>query len=346
MQLIRTDIISLLDLRFAGFRQPLGPSSRSAKAVHRSLILTRLEESFSWLFYGEQLRDFELLDVPIAIPHSKGAALRINRHLGIGTYILWRTYDGDSDPHALKAAAWAKTEEDLGSLQPFFEELHVERFYPFVSMEVGSDNIDAFAAANAEEIGRILTGDLEGERSATLRRYVETDLSLRSYEKLLVRWTEALALYSRMESEQKYEECMFRAVQVFEHCILARVSLLALASQMERFLRRLAVVTPAKWFKSRDLLATFSDVEETFVMYPHVQSVEADRLISGAHAQFGLDKVLASANAKQSELREQLEWAKTQTLGLLAFVTYLLDKIIGWENVRHFVESGVHRIFP
>ena len=137
----------------------------------------------------------ELLDVPIAI-HSefKGAALRINRHLGIGTYILWRTYYGDSDPHALKAAAWQKPKKTLAQSEPFFEELHVERFYPFVSMEVGSDNIDAFAAANAEEIGRILTGDLEGERSATLRRYVETDLSLRPYEKLLVRWTEALAL--------------------------------------------------------------------------------------------------------------------------------------------------------
>lgn len=345
VQLIRTDIVSLLDLRFAGVRQLPRRSSRSSKALDPSHILARLEESFSWLFYGEQLRDFELLDIPVSIPHSRGAALRINRRLGIGTYILWRRYDGDSDPHALKAAAWARTEEDLGSLDPFFEELRVERFYPFVSIEADTDNIDDFATANAEEIGRILTGDLEGERPATLRRYIETDLSLRSYEKLLVRWTEALVLYSRMQSEQKYEECMFRAVQVFEHCILARVSLLALAGQMEQFLRRLAVVTPTKWFKSRDLLATFSNVEETFVMYPHVQSVEADRLISGAHAQFGLDKVLASAKAKQSELREQLEWAKAQTLGLLAFITYLLDKIIGWDHLRHFMVSWFHRIF-
>jgi hypothetical protein len=345
VNLLRVDIVSVVDLRFERIRQLPQLSSRSPKALELSPILARLEESFSWLFYGQQLRDFELFDVPVAIPRSRGAALRINQRLGIGTFILWRTYEGDSDPQALKAAAWATTDDDIRSLEAYLEGLVVERFYPFVSMEADTENIDDYAIANAEEIGRILTGDLEGERPATLRKYIQADLSLRSYEKLLVRWTEALVLYSRMKSEQHYEECMFRAVQIFEHCILARVALLALAEQMEQFLRRLTIVTPPKWFKSRDLMATFSNVEESFVMYPHVQSVEADRLISDAHTQFGLDKVLASAKAKQSELRDRLEWAKAQTLGLLAFVTYLLDKIIGWENVRHFILSGLHRIF-
>jgi hypothetical protein len=345
VNLLRVDIVSVVDLRFVRVRQLPQLSSRSSKALELSPILARLEESFSWLFYGEQLRDFELFAIPVGIPHSKGAAFRINQRLGIGTFILWRTYQGESDPHSLKAAAWATTDEDIRSLDAYLEGLEVERFYPFVSILADTQDIDDFATANAEEIGRILTGDLEGERPATLRKYIETDLSLRSYEKLLVRWTEALVLYSRMRSEQYYEECMFRAAQVFEHCILARVALLALAEQMEQFLRRLTIVTPRKWFKSRDLLATFSNVEESFVMYPHVQSVEADRLISAAHTQFGLDKVLASAKAKQSELRERLEWAKAQTLGLLAFITYLLDKIIGWDNVRHFILNGFHRIF-
>jgi hypothetical protein len=345
VKLIRTDIVSLLDLRFKGAPQisrlPFDPS----KAANRSSILDRLDESFSWLFYGKQLRDFELIDISPAFANAAGAALRINRRLGIGTYMVWRTYYGDDDVRALKAAAWNRTEEDLRPVYPVLKELSVERFYPFVAVQVDSDDIERFATSNAEEIGQILTGDLEGERPATLRTYIETDLSLRSYEKLLVRWTEALALYSRMDSDKKYEECMFRAVQVFENCVLARVSLLALAGQMDQFMRHMAFVTPAKWTRSRDLLASFSNVEETFVMYPGVQSVEADRLISGAHAQFGIDKVLAGAKAKQSELRDQLEWAKTQTLGLLALLTYLLDKIIGWENVRCWVASGFHHIF-
>lgn len=345
MKLIRTDIISLLDLRFKGTPQfsrlPFDPS----KTANRSSILDRLNESFSWLFYEKQLRDFELIDISPAFANAAGAVLRINRRLQIGTYMVWRTYYGDSDVRALKAAAWNRTEEDLRPVYPVFGELSVERFYPFVAVQVDSNDIEGFACSNAEEIGQILTGDLEGERPATLSTYIKTDLSLRSYEKLLVRWTEALVLYSRMNSDQKYEECLFRAVQVFENCVLARVSLLTLAEQMEEFMRHLAVVTPSKWIKSRDLLASFANIEETFVLYPRVQSVEADRLISGAHAQFGIDKVLARAKAKQSELRDQLEWAKTQTLGLLALTTYLLDKIIGWENIRKLVDRGFHHIF-
>jgi hypothetical protein len=348
MKLIRTDILSLQDLQFARVRPLPRLSSRPSNGPKTSDILARLNESFSWLYYGEQLRDFELIDISSAIPDTAGAALRLNRRLGIGTYILWRTYGGDRDPQKLKKEAWQRCEEDLSPLSPFFDDLRGERFYPFVAMEADTDDIDGFAAANAEEIGRILTGNLGEERPAKLRQYIEGDLSQRSYEKLLIRWTDGLAIYSRIEPKEKYENSMFRAVQVFEHCILARVSLLAVAEQIDEFQRHLAVVTPTKWFKSRDLLASFSNIEESFVMYPRVQSVDADRLITGAQAQFGLDKVLAGAKAKQSELREQLEWAKTQTLGLLAFITYLLDKIVGWDNLRDsivaVVSGGVHRV--
>ena len=104
-------------------------------------------------------------------------------------------------------------------------------------------------------------------------------------------------------------------------------------------------MTSSKWSKSRDLLENFSNIEETSVIYPRVQSAEAERLISGAHARFGVDKALAGAKAKHSEFRGRLEWAKTQTLGFLAFITYLPDKIIDWENIRHFVAGGFHHSF-
>jgi hypothetical protein len=345
VKLIRTDILSLQDLRFAGVSRTSRLSSLTSARDAHPRILARLNESYSWLFYGEQLQDFELFDISSAVPQTMGAALRINQRLGIGSFISWRTYDGEPDPLSLKRAAWEMCDEDLGPVYPFFKELRGERFYPFVAIEADTDDVDGFAAANAEELGRILTGDLEGERPATLRKYIDGDLSLRSYEKLLVRWTEGLVLYSRMDSQEKYENCMFRALQVFEHCILARVSLLTVAEQIEQFQRHLSAVTPAKWLKSRELLTTFSNIEETFVMYPSVQSVEADRLISGALSQFGLSKVVAHAKAKQSELREQLEWAKAQTLGFLAFITYLLDKIVGWDQVRHLIVSEYHHLF-
>lgn len=332
MNLKRIDIISLLDLRFDGVK-----SLSQFSAGSQSRMVDRLNESFDWLFYGEQLRDFELYDISSTVPDAAGAILRIHRRLNIGTHIVWRSYDASHDPHELKASAWDRTNDDSSPVKRWFENLRTDRYYPFVAIRADADDVDAFATQNAEEIGRLLTGNLEGERPSDLCRYVEDDLSRRRYEKLLLLWTDALALYSRTEPEEQYERCMFRAVQVYENCILARVSLLALSERMDRFQRHLFFVTPWAWFRSRELLATFSSVEEVFVMYPLVQSVEADRLIATAHVRFGLDKVLAGTKAKQAELREQMEWAKAQTLGLIAVGVYVLDKIVGWDNVRHWL---------
>ena len=350
---LRTDIVYIMDLNLRPFRarEISRFSSDLSKVAGPSEMLHRMDDSFKWLFYEDQLKDFTLFDISSASrnndANANGAVLRINPRLRVGSYILWRTYLGDPDPKKLKERAGQETSEALSTLFKLlpplprcFKENPIERYYPFVAIQVDTDDIDEYAKANAEEIGRILTLDWEQERPTTLRKYVETDLSLRSYEKLLIRWTDALALYARMEDEEKYEKCMFRAVQLFEHCILARVSLRALAGDMETFLRHLAVVTPAKWYRSRDLLATFASAEETFVMYPHVQSVEADRLITAAGDQFGLAKVLASAQTKQSEFRERLEWAKSQTLGLLAVVIYSVDKVIRWGRLEAWVHSG------
>jgi len=345
MHLLRTDIVSILDLRFKGVRRTSQLSQISSKSARNSLIVTRLTESFDWLFYGEQLRDFEVFEVSAKSPNITGAILRINRRLGIGTYMLWQKYGPNSDALALKNQAWEESNEFLSYLDPYLEGIEGERFYPFVAVMADTEAIDEFAKTNAVEIGRILTGDLEGERTATLRTYIENDLSQRSYEKLLIRWTEAFVLFSRLDSEKKYEECMFRAVQVFEHCILARVSLLAITEQMEKFLHHLLFLTPAKWFKSRSLLASFANIEDVFVMYPRVQSVEADRLIGAAHAQFGLAKVMDAAKAKQTELREQLDWAKALSLGLLAFIAYLVDKMKDWVLIGGWLATSFHRLF-
>lgn len=65
--------------------------------------------------------------------------------------------------------------------------------------------------------------------------------------------------------------------------------------------------------------------------------MEANRLLTAAHNQFGLDNFLTSAKAKGAEVRSQFEWAKTQTLGLIAVMTYLLDKVIGWERMKSWL---------
>jgi hypothetical protein len=34
-------------------------------------------------------------------------------------------------------------------------------------------------------------------------------------------------------------------------------------------------------------------------------------------------------------MQDQLQWAKAQTLGLVALLSYLLDKVIGWDNLKN-----------
>jgi hypothetical protein len=80
-------------------------------------------------------------------------------------------------------------------------------------------------------------------------------------------------------------------------------------------------------------------------MYPRVQSVEADRMISAAHKKFGIERVASAAEARKNELQDQLQWAKAQTLGLLALLSYLFEKVGGWEFVKGFVGNATRHLF-
>ena len=334
LDLLRTDVVSIFDLRFE--HSDSIPWPQITSDVHPSRIASRLSESFGWNFYGDDIKGFQLFDLSSAVPGTTGAALRINRQSRVGTFLIWRTFDGRSDPQQLKSDAWEQSGENTSVLDSVLHGLQIDRIFPFLSIQVDTDpdDLDAVAADHAVELGRLLTGDLEGERPATLKQYIEADLSRRAYEKLFLRWTEALAVYARLDDPEFYENCMFRAVQIFEHCILAQVSLISLMERMEHFSRHLFLVGLFKWLRARELFAALSATETTFVVYPRTQSVEAVRLLAAAQAQFGLPAFLASAKSKGSELRDQFEWAKTQTLALIAVLTYLFDKIIGWDHVK------------
>lgn len=341
LPLCRIDIVSIFDLRFSrADRIPWPPISPDNP---HSCIASRLSESFRWNFYGNNIEGFQLFDLSQAVSGATGAGLRINPESRIGTLLIWRSYNSQSDPHTLKAQAWEESGKDSALLAPVFRELRIDRIYPFLAIQIDTDEdtLDSVAEANAEELGRLLTGDLEGERASTLKHYIDADLSRRAYEKLFLRWTEALAVYSRQD-DKIYENCMFRAVQIFEHCILAQVSLISIMERMDSFSRRLILVTPFNWLSSRGLFTAFASAEMRFIVYPRTQSVEANRLLTDAQSQFGLPAFLASAKSKAAEVLEQFQWAKTQTLALIAVTTYVLDKIVGWDYVKHWLATLFH----
>jgi|SRR5579872_1774423 len=344
MDMIRIDVLSIFDLAVQTDDEANAVASRlSAKHRTTSRITKFLDESYDWVFYEDQHRGFTLYDVSY-IKRSKntvGIAVRFNRESHIGSCTIWRQYDGHSDPLERKQKAWEDAQEDVVALQKLCPEARIERQYPFVALELASDDLPGVCRANSEYLGKIFTGDHESERSQILRAYVDRDLSHRSYEVLLIRWTEALAIYGRMDNQEFYEQCFLRAMQVFEHCILGRASLRAIEERsrllMQLLSRRRFVLTPRAWTEGRRIEALLAESEQVFATSPNVQSVEADRLISAAALEFGIPKSVQAAKAQIENVRTQVQWAKAQTLAFIGLATYVFDKVIGWDNVRHAV---------
>ncbi|MGP0096105.1 MAG: hypothetical protein ACLPHI_03655 [Terriglobales bacterium] len=99
-----------------------------------------------------------------------------------------------------------------------------DRQYPFIAIRARTGDLDAFCKDNATDLGRVFTGNYEDEEPRYLDQYVnaENNISRRRYERLYVRWTDALAVYSDSVDESEYEKTLFRAVLLFENCIILR----------------------------------------------------------------------------------------------------------------------------
>lgn len=344
MDLIRIDVLSIFDLTVNTDQEAGAVAARLRRENRPESRMTQLlDDSYDWIFYEDQHEGFALYD----ISHTKrsaetvGIVVRFNRVSHIGTCTIWRQYDGRADPLERKQRSWDDAQTDVAALEELCPELEIERQYPFIAMELSSDDLTGVCRANSEYLGRIFTGDHEGERTEILRSYVDRDLSHRSYEVLLLRWTEALAIYRRMENQEFYEKCFLRAMQVFEHCILGRATMRSIEERARSLAQRLAqqlfILTPRTWAEEHRIETWFSESEQIFAASPKVQSVEADRLVSSADDEFGIPKAVLAAKAQVESVRSQVQWAKAQTLASIGLATYVIDKIIGWDNLRRAV---------
>lgn len=347
MDLFRIDVLSIFDLTVNTDKEATRVADRlSSENRPDSRMAQLLNDSYDWIFYEGQHQGFALYD----ISHTKrsaetvGIVVRFNRQSHIGTCTIWRQYDGQSDPLERKRRSWDDAQTDVAALEELCPEVQIERQYPFIALELDAGDVTGVCRANSEYLGRIFTGDHEGERAEVLRSYIDRDLSRRSYEVLLIRWTEALAIYQRMDNQEFYEKCLLRAMQVFEHCILGRATMRSIDESARSLAQRLAtqlfILTPGTWAEEHRIETWFSEAEQIFAASPKVQSVEADRLVSNADDEFGIPKAILAARAQVENVRGQVQWAKAQTLAIIGLATYVIDKIIGWENLRHAVVHG------
>ena len=210
-----------------------------------------------------------------------------------------------------------------------------ERMYPFLAVWVNSEDIAGYVAniKNSERVGRLLTGGNEFEEPAQLRSYVKKNLSWRSYERLYLRWTDALGLYGANIDPDTREYTIARAVQLYEICVLVRRILRSASSEITELSTGLtALYVPIfsdRWRRSNAVLTKFTDTELHYLVSPPVRSVEGEVLLRKAYQHFGISDLVDATRRNYAALERRLQWIKAQWLGAVAVLAFILDKLVG-----------------
>lgn len=254
---------------------------------------------------------------------------------GVGVATAW--IDGTpDDPWERKNDLWHRHESRWDLFEPagvLRDTIDIERHYPFLSVQVDADDLDEYRTEHADQVATWLTGGYEDESSTRLREEVDGSLNLssRRYEQLFMRWTDALALY-RLVDTHKYQVTKLRAAQLFEYCILSRRLFRSEARQVARRSRQVGVqtvpVVAPGWREANRLLVAFTQAELELVTAPPVASVEAQRLVHGALARFGIPKLIDDTRASYQLLDQRVQWIRAQWLAVIAVSAFIINVII------------------
>jgi hypothetical protein len=243
-------------------------------------------------------------------------------------FSVWQTVRDGTDPLEVKQRTW-----DSGDPYQELSRLNLgiienDREYPFIGIRARTDDLDAFCKDNAVHLGRVFTGNYEDEETRRLEEYVsaENNVSRRKYERLYIRWTDALAVYSNSVDERKYEETFLRAVQLFETCIILRRLLDNVGKRMDNVSSTLSFYRPRPWAVQK-VLQSVKDFQRQFVDAPSIWSLEADRLLAAAYKNFGIYEMFEATNRGCDLMEKRFLWAKTQLFVAIGVATYLLDKL-------------------
>jgi hypothetical protein len=138
--------------------------------------------------------------------------------------------------------------------------------------------------------------------------------------------TDALAVYSNDVDESKYENTLFRAVQLFENCIMLRRLLDNADRRVEEISSTLSFYRPRPWAVQK-VLQSVRDFQRQFVDALPVWSLEVSRLLATTYKSFGIDAKFEATNRGCDLMERRFQWAKTQLFVFMGVVTYLLDKL-------------------
>jgi hypothetical protein len=249
---------------------------------------------------------------------------------------------GRIDPWEAKTSRWTefgywrKVFHEFGLLNKKDDKVPSERIYVFLAVRVDTPDLSIYCRDQASAVASWFTTGRAQESSEWRHRLVdpENSISDRKYERLFIRWTDALAIYNLdMPDQDDYSLARCRAAQLFEYCILARRIFLTDREQIGTLSNaiRLATSLPVvsrNWNRANAVLSEFSRAELEMVIAPPVRSVEAGELVRAALERCGVPKLVEDTRRSYDLLDRRLQWARGQWLATLAVLVFLVNLII------------------
>ena len=189
-----------------------------------------------------------------------------------------------------------------------------------------------FAGCDAGTLWGWLTGGYEDETNKSQKAVVadKANLSHRRYEKLFMTSTDALAVYSSGDlTEENYQRAMYRAAQLFEHCILVRRLLRNEAGRASKLFRRVGwrsvPVVASVERQANSLLDEVTRAELDLVKASPVRSGEAQRLVDQALKDFGIPDLINVTRNSYQLLDRRVRWIRAQWLAVVAIGVFFVN---------------------
>jgi hypothetical protein len=230
-------------------------------------------------------------------------------------------------PQAAQDEAWDASGQDLFDYAEAigFASLEGERFYPFLVLWLETDDIKAYGESQPATVGRFLTGGVGSDEEEYLAQLASASLRHRSGEHVLMRWTNALVMYSVNAEESDIAST--RVLQVFEYLILRRRQLRSLVSRSDMVLRRVTLSRPHRLLSANRVIRDFSALEASLITIP-AQSMDASELLVDASNAFGLDNLLDESRHGVEFLERRLQWVKAQWLFILGLAVFTINTVL------------------
>ncbi len=363
MRVLKAHLFVMLDVAVGS---PPWPAPEGLLQVLRSKSGPRggtfeklMDQGSDWLFYGKEYTDERgrqqraevLYGEDRRRPVTEGALtpglqakaegnglgrtrVCLHRHLGLGVVTFWETLtavDAAGKVDALGAKLQADQNQDRlrKALEAWgLDPDGVGRITTVLTVQVGTDNLDDFVSSNAEDIGRLFTGDKERERPRQLAAYAtDANVSGRRFERIYVRWTDALAIYDTTTSLM--DPASMRVVRLVETGILMRRLLRDTAFVAEEVMSNIRPWT-LPWLarsqkQAEHLRRTVAEADLTTSVAPPTHSIEGDRLLAQTLSAFDVPRLHKDVRHALSELDRRLEWQRVRWLAFIAVLVFLAN---------------------